>query len=254
MQQPSTSVNASFARTKNILLLAELIQRSLDRQLHVPGIVVLSGPSGYGKSFASAAAAAKFRAYYCEAKFTWSRKAMLEALLKQVGVVPAVTVAQMSQQLCEQLTASRRPLILDEVDHVIERNLIELVREIYEGTGSTIVLVGEEMLPQKLQRWERVHGRVLDWAQAKPADMDDAKALAKFYCPQIEIKEDWLAAVVEATAGSLRRICVNLARVNELAVAKRLKTFDRSAWGDAPFNTGAPPRVRSLPKPLESRP
>ena len=36
---------------------------------------------------------------------------------------------------------------------------------------AAIVLIGEELLPQKLQAWERFHGRILDWVAAEPGSI-----------------------------------------------------------------------------------
>ncbi|WP_207214001.1 hypothetical protein [Solidesulfovibrio carbinolicus] len=56
-----------------------------------------------------------------------------------------------------------RPLIIDEMDHVVERNAVELVRDLYEASRAAILLIGEKALPGKLAQWERFHGRILDW-------------------------------------------------------------------------------------------
>ena len=39
--------------------------------------------------------------------------------------------------------------------------LIEIVRDFHEGSGAPVVPTGEELLPQKLKQWKRIHGRML---------------------------------------------------------------------------------------------
>ena len=82
--------------------------------------------------------------------------------------IPAAkTTAANLDLICEQLAASQRPLILDEADYLVAKaGMVELVRDIYEGSQSPIMLVGEEMLPNKLKKYERFHGRVLNWLRA----------------------------------------------------------------------------------------
>ena len=51
--------------------------------------------------------------------------------------------------------------MIDEADYLVSRHMIEVIRDIYESSRATIILIGEEMLPQSLTRWERVHNRML---------------------------------------------------------------------------------------------
>jgi DNA transposition AAA+ family ATPase len=237
---------SGVAALRNITALSALITRTMQRAGHLPGLATFSGPSGFGKSFAAAHAAGAFRAYYVEARSGWTRKAMLLAILRQQGVVPAKTVTEMVDQVAEQLALSRRPLIIDEFDHVVARNLVELVRDIYEQSQASIILIGEEYLPQKLQRWERFHGRVLDWMQASPCSLPDAQALARLYCPNLVVADDLLTRVVAEAHGSCRRVCVNLDQINVFARGEGLETITLADWGSQPLHTGKPPATRSF--------
>ena len=237
---------SGIAPLRNITALASLIGRTQGRASHLPGLGTFSGPSGFGKSFAAAHSAGQFRGYYVAARSGWTRKAMLLAILRQQGIVPARTVSEMVDQVAEQLVLSRRPLIIDEFDHVVARNLVELVRDIYEQSQATIILIGEEFLPQKLQRWERFHGRVLDWVQAAPCSLPDAHALARLYCPRVEVAEDLLGRLVAEANGSCRRVCVNLDQIGAFALDAGLPVVTLADWGARPLHTGKPPATRSF--------
>ncbi|MEA2755133.1 MAG: hypothetical protein QOJ54_1422, partial [Aliidongia sp.] len=108
---------------------------------------------------------------------------------------------------------------------------------------AAIILVGEEGLPASLKRWERVHGRMLDWVPAQAAVLSDARHLAHLYCRGIEVADDLIAALHEACAGSVRRICVNLDRVREHAETNGLTRISRAEF-KMEFFTGAPPASR----------
>ncbi len=239
-QRPASGI----APLRNITALSALIARTQGRASHLPGLATFSGPSGFGKSFAAAHAAGQFRAYYVEARSGWTRKALLLAVLRQQGVVPARTVSEMVDQVAEQLVLSRRPLIIDEFDHVVARNLVELVRDIYEQSQATIVLIGEEYLPTKLQRWERFHGRVLAWEQAAACSLTDAQALARLYCPRVAVADDLLERLVAQAQGSCRRVCVNLDQIGAFALDAGLPIVTLGDWGERPLYTGNPPAVR----------
>lgn len=244
---PSVSAPISgVAPLRNISALSALITKTQQRASHLPGLATFSGPSGFGKSFAAAYAAGQHRAYYVEARSGWTRKAMVLAILRQQGIVPARTITECVDQVAEQLALSRRPLIIDEFDHVVARNLVELVRDIYEQSQASIVLIGEEFLPQKLQRWERFHGRVLDWMQAAPCSLPDAQALARLYCPDTTIADDLLQRLVNEANGSCRRVCVNLDQIAMVARGAGLGTITLADWGSRPLHTGKPPATRSF--------
>jgi len=235
-----------YAPLRNMTLLDGLVRRLRERPAHLPGMGCFYGPSGYGKSFSVAHLAADLNCYAVECKSTWSRKALLLAILTTMGIRPAHTIAEMVDQVGEELALSRKPLIVDEADSVVARQLVETVRDIYLASEAPIVWVGEELLPQKLRKYERVHGRMLDWVAALPSDLADARALAAVYCPRVQVADDLLEQLVAKCHGSTRRITVNLYRVREMAAAERKAAIGLQDWGDTPIHTGEAPNARRM--------
>jgi hypothetical protein len=109
-----------------------------------------------------------------------------------------------------------------------------------------VILIGEELLPQKLRAWERVHGRILDWVAAQPADITDVGHLTKIYARDIKVSAELQAKVLATSFGSIRRICVNLDRIREFAAIKGLKAVSVDDWGNQAFFTGTAPEVRKF--------
>lgn len=235
------TTTTTIAPLANVSLCLQALDTAIDRPDHLPGITCFYGPSGYGKSFSAAFAANKRRAYHIECRSSWTKKALLEAILKEMGIFGGKTIYQMTDDVAEQLIKSRRPLIVDEVDHIVDKSAIEIIRDIYEGSGAPILLIGEEKLPAKLKRWERFHGRVLDWCPAQPAGIKDAKHLAKLYSPDVEIDEDLLIRITEIAKGSVRRICVNLERIRTLANQAGMDAMNLSMWGNRELFSGDAP-------------
>jgi len=206
--------------------------------------VTFSGPSGFGKSTAAGYIAGKHQAYYVECRSTWTKKAFLEAILRQIGIEPQSTVYRMTDQVSEELACSQKPIIMDEFDNAVDRNLVELVRDLYEQSKAPFVLIGEERLPQKLQKWERFHGRIMDWAQAQPADIDDAKSLVQHYTSGLIVEDDLLQLLVDQARGSVRRIVTNLDRINKFARGEGLKQIGLNDWGKRPLHVSQAPATR----------
>ena len=233
----------TIANINNLSLVSIAMQRLINRQDGLPGLGVLYGPSGYGKTTATVAVANETRAYYVQMRSAWSKKTLLEKICFEMGLPPANTAAGCLDLICEQLAASQRPLILDEADYLVTKaGMIELVRDIYEGSQAPVMLVGEEMLPNKLKRFERFHGRVLAWIPAQPVSLDDAAALAALYAPNTEISAELLAHLVAVAHGSVRRITVNLVNLADFAATNGLSMLGMADIAKAELYKGEPPK------------
>ena len=245
MAQEKESVNyLGLAPLTNVALCMDALEAAVNRPAHLPGITVFAGPSGFGKSSAAAVAATRFDAVYVQARSTWTRKAAHQFILKEMGVAPGRTLAEMAEQVAEQLALSRRPLILDECDYLLKNDSIEIVRDMYEGSGAAIMLIGEEKLPASLKRWERFHGRILRFVAAEPVSLEDARAMAKLYAGGVDIADDLLARIHREAKGSARRVCVNIERARKEAAGNGLTAIDLAAWGNRPLYTGEAPARR----------
>lgn len=234
----------TIAPLRNVAVADEAMKRAVERPLHLPGMVTFSGPSGFGKSMAAAYVANKHKAFYVEAKSTWTKKAVLLAILREMGKVPAKTIPEMADQVADELVLTGRPLIIDEMDHIVSKGAVEVIRDIYEGSKAPILLIGEELLPLKLKQWERFHGRILAWFQAQPVDLGDGSHLRRLYCRKVEIADDLLERIVQVAHGSARRVCTNLEKVQTEALSDAIDVADMAWWGDRPFDTGEPPARR----------
>ena len=240
--------NNSVAPLRNVVALVELIERVKDRGPGLPGLGVFYGWSGYGKTTAAIYAANKFRAFQVEVKSVWTRKKLCQEILRDMGTQPAKTISDMVDQIAEGLARHDRPLIIDEVDHLVDRNMIEIVRDIHEASGATIILIGEEKLPRKLIAWERVHGRILDWVAAEEGTIEDVGYLAAIYCHGIPIDDALQARVLKESHRSIRRISINLERIRIFAQTRGIARMGLAEWGDTPLFTGQAPTPRRMPK------
>lgn len=230
----------------NVGLLASAIERAMLRPQGLPGLVVKYGPSGLGKSVAAAWAANQHRAYYVECRDTWTKMAFLKAVLREMAITPARTLSEMVDQVAEQLGRSGRPLIVDDVQYLLDKSAANILTDLYNASQGTIVLIGEERVPSSLAKLERLHNRVLEWVPAQPATLDDMQQLARSAYPNHHMADDLLEDLRKATRGCLRRIAVNLYRVHSEAQALCLDAIDMGTWGKRGWFTGEAPARRGL--------
>ncbi|MBK67897.1 MAG: DNA transposition protein [Rickettsiales bacterium] len=236
----------TIAPLKNVSLFNELMDRVMNRPIHLPGMATFHGYSGFGKTFSAVYGANKYKAYYVEVGHSWTQKKFCEAVLNELGGQTKGTIATLVDRIVEILAEEDRPLIIDEFDYVVKRKFVELVREIHDKSNAPIILIGEELLPSKLSEWERFHNRVLDWVPALPADIDDVRNLARLYCPMLDINEDVLKQLHKMSQGRVRRICVNLEKIREYAVTNGGDNVNVSDLNGVQMFTGTPPQRRAV--------
>lgn len=237
--------NLSPAPLKNVAAMMALVETIRARPQMSSGFGVFSGPSGYGKTVASTYAQNNCDCVYIEVRDFWTRRSFCEALLEELGQKPRGTISQMMREIVYVLGNDiGRALIIDEADKLVDKNMIELARDIQEMTNAPVILVGEEKLPHKLKAFERVDNRVLDWVLAVPCDAQDARVLARMIVPGVEIEDALLERICRETAGRTRRISNTLFEVANYSRNKGEKTVTLASYrgriftGEAPVRTG----------------
>lgn len=226
--QPTTS----FAALKNVMIMMNMVQRLQDRGQHLPGIGVMHGFSGYGKTYAAIYASNKVSAVRVEIGDSWSKKTLLTAILRELGVQrPTGTIPMLAEAAIMRLAEpGHPPLIIDEADKLCDKGMIEIVRELHESAQVPVILIGEEALPAKLEASERTHNRVLEWAQALPCDLEDTRKLAGIFCRSLTLADDLLEAVCQQSQGRARRVVTNLDRIAHWAVGVGATQIDRQIY------------------------
>jgi DNA transposition AAA+ family ATPase len=243
MPQTTANVNRStYAPIENVSRASASMERIINASSEQPRMAVLYGRAGLGKTSAACYLMNRYNAYRIECTSVMTRKYMLEYLLRErMGILPAKTLPEMLDQVIKQLQRSGRPLIIDEFDYLVDKSAVEIVRDIHDGSQAPVMFIGEEHLPGKLKRWERLSSRVLDWTQVMPLSLNDAAILADHYCRTATVTEDLLAHIHVKSEGSARRIVVNLAMAEEKALSLGITVIDLAAWGSAQLYSGDAP-------------
>lgn len=239
-------VTGTVAPMRNVMLLNALIQRVQNRDDDLPGMACFYGPSGYGKTMAAVWSAQHHGCYWVELQSTWSVKKMMQKILTNMKMTPSGTISDMVEVAAEELRKSDRPLLIDEADLLCRESFIKAIRDIYESSRGTIILIGEENLPQTLRKWERIHNRQLDWVPAQPADLREVGLLAQLKCPGLTVTQDVHQLVLEKSHARARRIVVNLRQIAEYALKTGRKEITAEDAAKITFFTGDAPAPRRI--------
>ncbi|HAS88150.1 MAG TPA: DNA transposition protein, partial [Desulfovibrio sp.] len=208
---------------------------------------VYYGFPGYGKTISLTFAANRHSALYLEIGASWTVKKFCQTLLRELGVKPTKTVADMVEQIIETMSMETRPIIIDEFDHITNmgEKSVNIIREILDKARCPIVLIGEEGLPGRLKRWPRFDSRVRSWVAAQPCTVDDAQKLAQLYASEIRIDEAVLADMTAQASGVTRRVCHGIETVREMAAVKGLTKVDLKDVADLPYWQSRPTARRA---------
>lgn len=241
----SSQINNTLAPMRNVMSFMTMMERLRGRNDGMPGMGVFYGPAGFGKSMAAMYCATRSEACLVECESTWTPTALCEAILDELAVKPQKTVWRMAKQIQQTLSSRNIPLIIDEVDHIVSKKYIELLRDIYQKSQVPVVLIGEEALPWELRKWERLNSRLLARVAAEPVDDVDYNALLAIRCPDFELADELSEEVKQKSHGSARLIVSNLDGIRHEALVMGVSGIVRRE--DIPnfeFHTGTPPEMR----------
>lgn len=243
----------NVAPLANVARLTQLIDRCQNRAHGLPGMGCFFGRAGLGKTTAAIYSTNRFQACHVQALPIGGVKSLMNMIVVNLGLQPARTTEALFGQAVKELGSTQCPLIIDEADNILTDRAIEMVRVLYDMTGAPVILLGEELLPQKLQKWERVHSRILSWVGAEAATLADVDHLAKIYAHHVTLSADMKEAVLVASRGSIRNVATNLAHVREHAVLQGWQTISLDQWGQRPMHTGEAPAPRHAGAPRTLR-
>lgn len=231
----------AIAPIGNISLVHVVMDTLMQRTRGLPGIGAFYGRSGLGKSFGAAYAnhPQGFNGIYVSCRSFETKKSLAEQICKAIGITPKGNIPDIVEGIIEVLSAGNRPLIIDEVDYIVDSRTLELIRDLHDASGAAILLIGEEHLPAKLKRHERFDNRVLVWQPAAACNGSDFDLLAKQYAPTLAIAPELKKRVLAETNGVTRRIVVNLENIKRWCDRKGTKTAPADA--DVDLYTGRAP-------------
>jgi len=231
MNQPNVNTHRSgIAPTQTVAVAMAAMEQIQSRAHGMPGLGVLSGRPGLGKTSALTRLAhpAGSNAVYIACRSFETTKSLAQLVLRELGeaVKDRWSVPSMFELACERFAEQGRPLVVDEADRIAEKNAIEFLRDIHDIGQVPILLVGEEHLKRKLaSKHERFHDRVLVWATAMPVDAGDLAKLLSHYTPGLQLTSDASKALLMKTGGVARRVVTMLHGLQELSRTKGLSTI-----------------------------
>ena len=235
---------------KNVTSLVDAGEALIRRAPGMPGMGLVWGETGYGKSTAVAWFVNRSYGVHVRALAVWSPAAMLDTIARELELEPKGSCARVVEAVARKLSETNRPLFIDEADYVVEKKVMtETLRDLHDLTGVPVILVGMAGIQRAIRSRQQLTGRLAQWVEMQPCDLEDARMLADGLL-DVRVGQGLLAKLHQRAAGSARLITVGLGRIEANAKARGLKTIDEADWkmGEEFFWGDAPARGRAQPK------
>lgn len=234
-------MRTKLAPTKNVAALQLAYEALAGRDHGVPGMGLVHGFTGAGKTTAVAALVTRVQGVYVRATSSWTPASMLAKVMQELGATAMQRRADMLDYISGRLTESQRPLFVDEADYLVgQAAMLDSLRDIHDLSGAPVVLIGMEGIAKRIVHRKQLAGRISHWVEFLPSDLDDARILTQTVC-EVGIDDELLAMLHAQAKGSMRLMTVGLARIEALAKANGWREVTADQWGDRALFLGNRP-------------
>lgn len=224
-------MKSKILKVKNVARLTIAGEALTSRAYGMPGMGLIYGPTGAGKTTAITWYINQCHGVYVRAWAVWSPNAMLHAIADELGLAHMASLSNQAASIVRKLEETGRPLFIDEADYVIEsKRMVETLRDLHDLSTVPVILIGMRDIHKNIQARKQVSGRLAEWVEFLPCDVDDTRMLADGLC-EVSVDDDLVEALHQSTRGLARNIAVGLSRIE----ARGLKLGkDRMSLADWP--------------------
>ncbi|SRR5579883_1329194 len=228
----------------NVSRLTEAANALLERAPGMPGMGLIHGETGYGKTTAVTWLITRVNGVYVRALATTTPSSLLAGIARELDLQPRPSNVQTVEAIVQKLAITGRPLFIDEADYLVEnKRTVETLRDIHDLATVPVVLIGMAGIQRRIQSRQQLTGRIAQWVEFQPCSFEDVQALSRELA-EVGIADDILKRVYELTRGSVRLIVVALNRIEGYARARGLSAIALKDWpANADFFLGNAPRA-----------
>ena len=230
-------MRAKIFKNANIQALLNAYEAVGARTLNTPGIALVHGTVGYGKTSGACWLAVRTNAIFLTALPIWTPASMVGKLCEEAGVRAVRGAARNFDLLAREFTVRPRAIFIDEIEPVLDmRALVETLRILHDITAVPLFLIGMAEARRKIESRPQLQRRVTAEVEFKPLTLDDARAMAVELC-EVDIAIELVDTVHRHVKGSVGQLCAELARLETFG---RRRGLGRVSYADLTDRERAP--------------
>lgn len=227
---------------KNVLRTQEMFENLQSRSMITPGIGLIHGPSGFGKTTTvtymfNELTLAGHQPLYVRCYATDTASSLLARIMNEMGADPMFPLRRMVDHIIRNMNEKGLALFVDEADHIVgQAKTMETIRDLYDSTEQPVVLIGMEEIARRISHRKQLFNRISEWVEFKAADIEDVYLFAtELLDERVSVGEDLLEFIRSKSAGEVRRILIALEKIERAALASDESFIDLASWGDRPL-------------------
>ena len=212
-----------FTMTSNVELFISLATSLEKRDYGIPGLGLIFGEPGLGKTRTAIWYADRAKAVFVRALATATVRSFLEELVIELGQEPRYFASDIYRQVETILSENPRLVIVDEVDRLASHwKAIEVLRDLTDQTGVPILMIGMSDSERKLARFKHLYYRMkAHIMRFRPLSEEDVRKFAGEIC-EVYLEDSAISEVYELTGGRIGDVIGELHRIEKIAEANDL--------------------------------
>lgn len=217
-------MNKIFIKTKNVKRFISLMDELQKLPPNIPKLALVYGDHGLGKSQAIQWWADKNDAVYVRASQGMTCRWLLTEIAEELGEEPYWCSQEIFTQIESRLREHSKIIIVDEVDYLIEKSTIEILRDLHDKTACPIVLVGMGCVDKKLNRYPHLCDRIYKTLKFEQFNQEDISDILK-QLTDLSFSEDAIIYLTTRT-NQFRQLVKLINRIEKLAKTNQIKEID----------------------------
>jgi len=219
-------------QTSNLKALIRAHQVVIGRPKGRPGMTIVHGKAGAGKTFAKLWLSNECNGLDIEASPLWTPRWMLSDIIHELGGQAPHSTQARYEFIVETLRVDPRPIFIDEADRIARSEILcETLRAIHDRTSAPIILIGMDQFKKRAMSRPQLKRRIVKEVEFKAPTLDDARLLARELC-EIEIHDD-LIVELHRRNESVGLLCNALADAESSAKRNGVKVLKLSDYEKA---------------------
>ena len=215
-----------FVKTNNVKRFITMMNNLQNRAEGVPGMGLVYGEPGLGKTQAIKWWAFKNDAILIRCNQMMSARWLLKEILDYMSEIKPYSISDSFNEVIRNLILTPRVLIVDEVDYLtMDKNKsIEILRDIHDKTNIPVVLVGMTNAHSRLKKFSHLYDRLSEIVKFERFSKADIKTIVK-ELSEIELT-DCAIKYIYSNLNRFRQIVTVINKAETSAKANGLSSID----------------------------
>ncbi len=215
-----------FVKTNNVKRFITMMNNLQNRAEGVPGMGLVYGEPGLGKTQAIKWWAFKNDAILIRCNQMMSARWLLKEILDYMSEIKPYSISDSFNEVIRNLILTPRVLIVDEVDYLtMDKNKsIEILRDIHDKTNVSVVLVGMTNAHSRLKKFSHLYDRLSEIVKFERFSKSDIKTIVK-ELSEIELT-DCAIKYIYSNLNRFRQIVKVINKAETIAKANGLSSID----------------------------